>query len=290
MISHIQSLFNLICFIYNFFLFTWIYSFFYNSCNLHKKVKIHGKSKIVHQPKIMLAVIYFVLLLLIFRNITFGLLIFMSMSLFLIGLVICDRFIYNIDEKFKYFYKNNIIIFCWKIFHSFFTLIYMCTGGLNNSLNNYFMYKIKYLKRICYTIAKLDSTENCNSYNGISNKKIKSNGKTCESTSMSEYIIKSKKSKSKSCLKKKDVDKNSFDNDINDNDINILNKDIQKLIDNIVNDGKEEINASKFENNVNSKSLKEDLKEKINSINNNVFGDFNEELEDITITEISNIN
>jgi hypothetical protein len=197
MITHIQNLFNLICFIYKFFIFTYIYSFFYNSCNIHKKIKVHGKSKIVHQPKSVLAIIYFVLLSLIFKNFTFGVVIFITMTLVLVGLIICDKFIYNINDKLKDFNKHIFVIFFCKIFHSVFTLIYMCTNGLNNLLNDYFKKKITYVKRIFNAIANLESTEKNNDCDNINKKLIKLNENNNDGSGMSEYIIKSKKVKSK---------------------------------------------------------------------------------------------
>jgi hypothetical protein len=299
MITHIQNLFNLICFIYKFFIFTYIYSFFYNSCNIHKKIKVHGKSKIVHQPKSVLAIIYFVLLSLIFKNFTFGVVIFITMTLVLVGLIICDKFIYNINDKLKDINKHILVIFFWKIFHSVFTLIYMCTNGLNNLLNDYFKKKITYVKRIFNAIANLESTEKNNDCDNINKKLIKLNENNNDGSGMSEYIIKSKKVKSNT--KNKDEPNNNYNDEkkglesINNNDINIINNDIQKLINDIVNVKNDEDNIAQIADNIgssntNSKSIKDNLREKINNINNNVFGDSNEELEDIMATEISNIN
>lgn len=318
MFTNIKSLFNLIYFIYNLYIFTYIYDFFYKSCNVHKKIKVHGKSKIVHQPKSVLAIIYFILLLFVYINFTIRVVILISVTFILIGLVICDRFILDINDKFKNLNRNIFVIFCWKIFHTIFTLIYMCTGGLNRILDNYFNKKYLSFKKIFNTIANLESSEIIHDYEKINKKLVgqDEDNKSNETTDMSDYIVKSKKIKSKnitSVNKKKDsivVDKKNIelnknveadDNDngvIKEQDINVLNNDIQKLIDKIIGENNVEPNELVNNNtnllnkniNPNSKLIKEDLREKINSINNNVFGDSSEEIEDITITDISSLN
>ena len=63
-----MTYFNILNFFINFilksYLFIYIYNFFYKSCNIYKKIKIHGKNKIIYQPKSTLGFIYFSLLFL----------------------------------------------------------------------------------------------------------------------------------------------------------------------------------------------------------------------------------
>lgn len=316
-----MTYFNILNFFINFilksYLFIYIYSFFYKSCNIYKKIKIHGKNKIIYQPKSTLGFIYFSLLLMIFNIFTFRVIAFLFLTISLSLLILCDTFVYNLNDKLKGLNKKFVIILCWKIFHAFLTVVYTVLNPINNIITNSFQKKFLIVKKFFNAVVNLETSESKN-YDDI-NKKILQH-KSDDTTNISEFIVNSKKQKSKSKMSiTKKINENNSETDCNDDlKIENLNSDIQKLIEKIANENSlnssEQLSCSNIQSNSSSssnsslnlnanansntnskslstsKSIKDDFKEKLNNINNIFNNVISEDLEDITATEISKLD
>jgi hypothetical protein len=279
---------------------------------VQRKIKKGDKTKIMCQPKSILAFIYFIQLCLLFRLFTFKVISFLFVCCTFGLLIIYDKFSQDLNNKFDKFNRMPIIILMWKLFHSIFTVIFICTNPVNKIFNNFLITKYSEIKKIFTALANLDSNSFADKNIQEINRKlgIKNDDELSKMSGISQYLVNSTKSEKKLNKKPKkieilktieesemsyesiDINKKNLDKtkSINTESINELNLDKQKY-DNLNNDINDLIdklieNDSKSKNS--STTFKDELVEKLNNINNIFNNDNTTEMEDITITSINN--
>lgn len=247
------TLIQVILIIFKFLIFSYIYYPLYKKCNIQKKILKNNKIKVICKPKSIIAFIYFLLLIILFNLFTMKVILFLCVGLLFSSLIIYDNFSPNLDNIFEKYNKIQLIIFCWKIFHSFFTIVYICTSPIYKLINNNLNKKILFIKNMLNFVVGLNSNTLDEKRIEIINKELdnlhKNNiensnndeNKNSDMSSISEYIVKSTKIK---------TNKDSKSND--------------------------KIREYKYKN--------EEIIEKINNINS-IFSENISEIEDITITE-----
>lgn len=312
MIQYIGTSLEFIFIILKFFMFTYLFQPLYTKCNVQRKIKKGDKTKIMCQPKSILAFIYFIQLCLLFRLFTFKVISFLFVCCTFGLLIIYDKFSQDLNNKFDKFNRMPIIILMWKLFHSIFTVIFICTNPVNKIFNNFLITKYSEIKKIFTALANLDSNSFADKNIQEINRKlgIKNDDELSKMSGISQYLVNSTKSEKKLNKKPKkieilktieesemsyesiDINKKNLDKtkSINTESINELNLDKQKY-DNLNNDINDLIdklieNDSKSKNS--STTFKDELVEKLNNINNIFNNDNTTEMEDITITSINN--
>ena len=157
MIQYITITISLLSIIFKFLLFSFVYHPLYKQCNIQQKIKKHGKTKIIHKPKIIIAFGYFALLFILFNLFTMKLILFTIFGILFGSLYVYEKFSTELDAQLEKYNKSPISIFCWKIFHSIFTLIYMCTNPINKIVYGYLQKKFLIAKKMISYITHLDS-------------------------------------------------------------------------------------------------------------------------------------
>jgi len=287
MIQYIETFCKIFFVILKFFMFTHIFHPLYKKCNVQKKIIKKNKTKIICKPKSIIAFSYFILLVILFQLFTFKIILFIIVSCIFGSLILYEKFSSDLEIKLEKYNKFPFIIMCWKIFHSIFTLIYICTKPINNIINKYIYKNFLLLKKLLNVVAHLDSNSIAEKDFGDIHKKllnISGNEEMSKISNISEYIVKSSKSKiDKNSNKNKnftdDKVNNTCNNTVNDDNIEEINKDINGLIKNLLETETETETDSDIKSN-----YKDEIVEKANSINSIFSNDNSGDIEDITIT------
>ena len=228
MIHYIGTSFELIFIILKFFMFTYLFQPLYSKCNVQRKIKKKDKIKIICKPKSILAFIYFIQLCLLFRLFTFKVVSFLFVGCTFGLLIMYDKFSPNLNEKFDKYNRMPLIILMWKLFHSIFTLIFICTGPVNKIFNNFINNKYIETKKIFTALANLESNsfpdkniEEINKQLGLNN-----DDELSKMSGISQYIINSAKSEKKSNKKPKKIEilKTIDESEISNENIHINKK------------------------------------------------------------------
>ncbi len=173
--------------------FCYLYYPIYTNCNIQKKIKKNGKTKIISEPKSVLALINLILLYFLFNTFTFKMLLFIIIFLMMCSLVLYDRISPQLNNSLYKFNKSSIMIVIWKLLHTIFTLIYVITRPFFTKINNYIGKKINFANNIINQIANLSSDNDFKKE--LSN--IKENTLNISNMSnMSDYIYKTNEHKS----------------------------------------------------------------------------------------------
>lgn len=210
MIEHLKTFYYLSTYLINFFIFCFLYMPLFNSCNIKKKIKKNGKIKIVSRPKIILAFTYLILLYFLFKCFTFRMIMFVIISLITIFLFIIDKMTPKLDEHLHWLNKFGVLIVCWKLLHTFFTIMNVIIGPIFLSITNYAENKLTMCKNFITQVANLSSFDSSN----IDGSDVKIQHKNnSEISNISDYVnrtnkssIKKKITNSKSLYEKKTDD------------------------------------------------------------------------------------
>jgi hypothetical protein len=290
MIDYIKITYYLLNNLFYVLFFCYLYNPLYIKCNVQKKIKKNGKTKIISQPKSILAYTYLLLLYLLFKCYTIKIVLFLLLLIIIGSLILFDGLSPKLNEYLHKFNKMNFIIFSWKILHTIFTIIYIFTQPIFSIMNNYIYSKFLFGKNIFKQIANFDLA---NDPKGFEKNIFKMSE---EMSNMSDYIFKS--NKNESIIKNNELDKkNKIINLSNENEISNENKISTNLSDeNYNNDENNDENNENDENNdkndneknssIETKTSKNDMIKIMNELNQ-VFDNKTDTIEDITLTEIS---
>lgn len=261
MINYIQIMYSLFTNLFSGLLFCFIYIPLFNGCNIKNKIKKNGKTKVISQPKSILAFIYLVLLFFLFKCFTFKIILFMIIIIIIGSLIMVDKLSSTIDKNLYKYNKSPIMIFCWKLLHSFFTIINIITEPLFSIINSKINKKLSLVKNFITNVANLSNSDDLN--NDFENEFKKMNE---EISNISDYMCKTKSKCEKNKINEKIIELNNEEESINDINTNSDNK-------------------------INSFSTsKLEMEKKIDEINN-VLKESNDDcIEDMTLTITENKN
>ena len=231
MYQYISTIYLLVSNLIYVLFFCYLYHPIYIRCNVQKKIKKNGKSKIVSQPKSVLALGNLILLFVLFKCFTFKIILFGLLSIIIGSLFLIDRLSQKLNDSLYNLNKSPIMIISWKIIHTIFTLIYVITQPLFSGINGYISKKLTYTKNLITHIANLSMSEG--SENILEKELFKISE---EMSNMSDYVFKSQKkvhtdnnekninSEKISDINSKDITKSSTDisNSYTNNEIEIL--------------------------------------------------------------------
>lgn len=231
MYQYISTIYLLVSNLIYVLFFCYLYHPIYIRCNVQKKIKKNGKSKIVSQPKSVLALGNLILLFVLFKCFTFKIILFGLLSIIIGSLFLIDRLSPKLNDSLYNLNKSPIMIISWKIIHTIFTLIYVITQPLFSGINGYIGKKLTYTKNLITHIANLSMSEG--SENILEKELFKISE---EMSNMSDYVFKSQKkvhtdnnekninSEKISDINSKDITKSSTDisNSYTNNEIEIL--------------------------------------------------------------------
>lgn len=270
MTEYIKIIYFLISNLFYVLFFSFIYIPLFNDCNVKKKIKKNGKTRLISQPKIVLAYIYFGLLYIIFKCFTYKTILFLISILCIFLLFMIDKFSPKLNEFFYNLNKSVLMIFLWKLLHSVFTILNLLTQPIFLPIINNINNKIKSIKNFITNVANLSLSDNSIDKLKIAEELIKM---TDEESKMSDYICKSKSLNDKNKKNQKlNNDKEITISDINTNEIEDISLSNEINKDNCLNETDKQ------------RSSKIDMIKKIDKIND-VFNEINtEDIEDITLT------
>lgn len=258
MIQYIIKFWTFFYFISKLYLFTFLFQPLFKSCLVEKKIKKHGKTKIIQQPKSILAFVYFFLLYFMLNLFSFKFILFLATGFIFGSLIAYDRFSQDLSHHLKRYNSHPFVILIWKLFNSFLTIVYIITEPINILINKFCYKKFLVLKKIFYMLAKLETSDESYSFSDINKKLLKSEHTHKEHkdksniSNISEYIIKSKVNKSKTKSKNEVISEDT---------------------------------TSSSKENTSETNSKNELVEKRNHINNTLNEDISK-IEDITITDM----
>ena len=244
MIQYIGTCFELIFIILKFFMFTYLFQPLYSKCNVQRKIKKGDKTKIICKPKSILAFIYFTQLCLLFRLFTFKVISFLFVGCTFGLLIIYDNFSQDLNEKFDKLNRMPMVILMWKLFHSIFTLIFICTNPVNKIFNNFVNKKYYEIKKIFNVLANLDSNSFDDKNIEEINKQLglKNNNELSNMSGISQYLVNSTKSEKKSNKKSKKPKKIEILKTIDESELSSENIDIDKNLNKIKSNNTETFN------------------------------------------------
>ena len=324
MIQYITTFYQIFVVILKFFIFINVYHPLYKKCNVQKKIKKHNKTKIIYKPQSILAFSYFILLGLFFQLFTFKIILLVIIGSLFVCLFIYEKISPQLNNVLEKYNKITSVIYCWKLFHSVFTIIYICTNPINKIIKQHTNKYLLLVQNIIKTIANISSNSSDDNFKDI-NKQILNmnigNEDMSKMSNMSDYIVKTTKSKKNHKTKSEHkYDKNSkqLNNNDNNNNNNNNDKNNKQLNNNDNNNNNNDNNNNNNDNNNNnninndnnninddndikkinnditniinnllepSKKDNNEMAEKINSIKNIFSNDNTDIIEDITITE-----
>jgi hypothetical protein len=292
MIQYISTVFGFLFIIVKFLMFSYVFHPLYLKCNVQKKIKKDNKIKIICKPKSLLLFIYFALLCLLFKLFTFKVINFLLVAIFFGFLVLYDKFSPNFSNALDKYNKMSIVIIFWKLFHSIFTIIFLCTEPINRVFNNFLKKKISQVKKLVTAVANLEGNSFEDKNIDEINRKLNLKNNEDEMSKMSnisQYLINSSKSTNKSSknLKKSKLLNTIGEKTDDSNELIELNE--NNLNSNSHNHNSQNENSNdQIESNSQSKSYsvnsKEEIIEKLNNINNIFANDNINEIEDISYT------
>lgn len=224
MIQYIKFISNLSINLFSILFFCYLYNPLYKKCNIIKKIKKNGKTKIISQPKTVLAISYLILLYALFKFYTIRIILFIGLIIIIFSLFLLDKFTSKINNYLFKINKNCIFILSWKILHTFFTLIYIILDPLFLLINNYIYKKFLIIKNIFTKITNFNlSDDNSIDYE----KEILKISE--EISNMSDYIYKTNKNDPEI----KNITKSNIKQDDEKKSSNSLKHDIVQKIDKI---------------------------------------------------------
>lgn len=206
MIEYFQSFYSLTTKLFYVLFFSFLYIPLFNKCNVKKKIKKNGKSKVISQPKSVLALTYLILLFILFKYFTFKMIIFIIISVIICSLILIDRLSTTLNESLYKLNKSSLMILCWKLLHTVFTILNMITEPLFSKINNKINTQISMAKNLITKVANLNLSDNSNEDFEKELLKISE-----EMSNMSDYIY---KSKNKSEKKEKVIELNNINEEI----------------------------------------------------------------------------
>lgn len=186
MIEYFQSFYSLTTKLFYVLFFSFLYIPLFNKCNVKKKIKKNGKSKIISQPKSVLALTYLILLFILFKCFTFKMIVFIIISVIICSLILVDRLSTTLNESLYKFNKSSLMILCWKLLHTVFTILNMITNPLFSKINNKINTQISMVKNLITKVANLNISDN--SSENFEKELLKISN---EVSNMSDYICKS---------------------------------------------------------------------------------------------------
>ena len=298
MYQYISTIYFLISNLIYVLFFCYLYHPIYVRCNVQKKVKKNGKTKIVSQPKSVLALVNLILLYGLFKCFTFKIILFILISIIIGSLFLFDRLSPKLNDFLHVFNKSTIMIISWKLIHTIFTLVYVIINPLFLAINNNVSKKISYTKNIITQIANLNLSDN--SENIFEKELFKINE---DLSNMSDYLFKSQKNdpttkksymvsvldtKTISDIDSKDLTKSSIQNSSTCNEIKIQNSSTcDEIKTQETNTNTSNTNTSNTHTS-NTNTSKTDMIKKIDQINNAINQSNDNSLEDMTITITEN--
>ena len=277
MYQYISTIYLLVSNLIYVLFFCYLYQPIYISCNVQKKIKKNGKSKIVSQPKSVLALGNLILLYVLFKCFTFKIILFGLLSITIVFLFLIDKISPKLNDSLYNLNKSSLMIISWKFIHTIFTLIYVVTEPLFSGINGYINKKLIIIKNLITNIANLSMTEG--SENIFKKELLKMSE---EMSNMSDYVFKSKKKEHNK--NEKNVENIS---DINSKDITKSSTNPISLTEN------SEVLISELgelpkipETNISLSKC--EIKKKLDKINNIINETNNNIIEDMTITITEN--
>lgn len=278
MYQYISTIYLLVSNLINVLFFCYLYHPIYIRCNVQKKIKKNGKSKIVSQPKSVLALGNLILLYALFKCFTFKIISFGLLSIVIGSLFLIDKLSPKLNDSLYNLNKSPIMIICWKLIHTIFTLIYVITQPLFSEINGFIGKKLTYTKNLITRIANLSMTEG--SENILEKELFKISEEMSNISNMSDYVFKSQKKEQN----EKNIDNKQISESISD----INTKELTKFSTDISNTcASSEIVISE-EPETNQSLSKCEIKKKIDEINNIINETNDNTIEDMTITITEN--
>lgn len=260
MIDYIQTFYSVLVKLFYVLFFCFLYIPLFNKCNLKKKIKKNGKTKIISQPKSVLAFTYLILLFILFKCFTFKMVLFTIISILIGSLVLFDKLSPKLDEILYKFNKSDIMILCWKLLHTIFAVINIITQPLFSIINEKINKKILMMKKFIIQVANLSDGDNSAE---ILNKELLKISD--DISTMSDYIFKSKYEDNKKNIKTL-TNETDIMSDIKTNDCITTNENNQD----------------------NNTSSKQNMEKKINEINKVIDTSNVDSCDDLTFTENTN--
>lgn len=298
MYQYINTIYLLVSNLIYVLFFCYLYHPIYISCNVQKKIKKNGKSKIVSQPKSVLALCNLILLYGLFKCFTFKIILFGLLSIIIGSLFLIDRLTPKLNDYLYYLNKSPIMIISWKLIHTIFTFIYVITQPLFLGINNYIGKKISYSKNLITYIANINMSEN--SENNLEKEIFKISeemSNVSNVSNMSDYFFKSQK-KEYSDKKEKNINNKQINESIIDiKEITKSSAIVSNTKTNIKTNTNTKTNTNAKTNSdivisespeTNQSLSKSDIKKKIDEINNIINDTKTDTIEDMTITITEN--
>ena len=281
MIEYIQIFYSLVSKLFYVLFFSFLYIPLFNKCNVKKKVKKNNKVKIISQPKSVLAIIYLILLFILFKCFTFKMILFIVISIIICSLMLVDRMSPVLNESLHEFNKSYLMILCWKLLHTIFTVVNMITNPLFSIINNKINVQLGTAKNFITKVANLNLSDDSDSNFEKEILKISE-----EMSNMSDYICKSKNKteKKEKVIELNDIKEKSISNTKEESISNIKGESISDTKEESVSD----INTSECASSVCDISSKSVMIKKMTEINKAIDETNTDSIEDMTITEISN--
>lgn len=252
MIEYIQSFYLLSTNLFYVLLFSFIYIPLFNKCNVKKKVIKNDKTKIISQPKSVLALTYLILLYILFKCFTLKMVLFITIVIFISSLTLIDNLSPILNESLYKLNKSSIMILFWKLLHTIFTIINVITYPFFSIINNQLTKQYDNLKNLILKISN-----NTDGLNNIIEKEILKISD--DMSNMSDYIYNTKtKNKLDNKEKEKKIEfvnsKDIFISDINTNDYDSSSKtmmikkinEIKKVVDDVNSDSVEDMELTEI--------------------------------------------
>lgn len=210
--------------LFTFSLFTYIYKYFYDSCNEKKVIKIKkDKPKKVIKTRIGLSFIYFIILILLYFSLNWYVFISFMLSVLITIVMIAHKFdpvSINLLKKYDslpivkrvWFFYSRTMNLIFKIFSPFHRII-------ENKINN----NKKFIKEILFgQMGKINLDNNIGLFNAFSelsaSKTVKSNKNIFDS--IETFFLNNKSDKSEKIIKSDKSDKNDKNNKSDKSDKN----------------------------------------------------------------------
>ena len=284
MYQYISTIYLLVSNLIYVLFFCYLYHPIYIRCNVQKKIKKNGKSKIVSQPKSFLALGNLILLYALFKCFTFKIILFGLLSIIIGSLFLIDKLSPKLNDSLYNLNKSPIMIISWKLIHTIFTLIYVITQPLFSGINGFIGKKLTYTKNLITHIANLSMTEG--SENILEKELFKISEEMSNMSNMSDYVFKSQK---KEQTEKKEKNEKNIDNKQKSESISDINtKELTKSSTDISNTCTNSEIVISEEPETNQSLSKCEMKKKIDEINNIINETNDNTMEDMTMTITEN--
>ena len=126
---------------------SYLYNWFYCKCNQDVRIKTkNGHIKTVTKTKICLSLSYFVLINILYYNLTWRVLLTLTSFILIVGLYFADKYYFDSKHLIYKFDNNSILRFNWKIFSTIITLVFLIYEPIYDTINKLINDKIKNIK------------------------------------------------------------------------------------------------------------------------------------------------